>query len=184
MLKQVTLLVVMTIFSLVALAEEPTNQAETLKWEDLIPEGYDPYTLLDQFFAENNIDTLPDDDPKVAEFQERLRKLEENAPINENLNGKLVRLPGYVIPLETDGQKSSEFLLVPYFGACIHVPPPPANQTVYVITKDQAGAEIRRLFDIVWVTGEMKALSFSSDLANAGYTMESIQVTPYQQTTR
>ena len=50
-----------------------------------------------------------------------------------SLNGQYVKLPGYVVPLESDaGGLLSEFLLVPYYGACIHVPPPPSNQIVYV----------------------------------------------------
>ena len=52
---------------------------------------------------------------------------------NKSLDGATVRLPGFIIPLDArrDGVLD-EFLLVPYFGACIHVPPPPPNQLVYV----------------------------------------------------
>jgi hypothetical protein len=84
-----------------------------------------------------------------------------------------------VVPLETDGKRTSEFLLVPYFGACIHVPPPPANQTILVKTKAKEGAEIRKLYDVVWVTGVLKTELFVGDLAHAGYRIDAHQVDPY-----
>jgi hypothetical protein len=73
--------------------------------------------------------------------------------VNENLNEQQVRLAGYVLPLEMDGLKITEFLLVPYVGACIHEPVPPANQIVLV--KFAQGIEVKGQFTPVWVQGEM-----------------------------
>jgi uncharacterized protein len=73
--------------------------------------------------------------------------------VNENLNGQQVRLAGYVLPLEMDGLKITEFLLVPYVGACIHEPVPPANQIVLV--KFAQGIEVDGRFTPVWVRGKM-----------------------------
>ncbi|MFD2231331.1 DUF3299 domain-containing protein [Alkalimarinus sediminis] len=73
--------------------------------------------------------------------------------VNEDLNGQKVRLPGYVLPLEMDGLKVTEFLLVPYVGACIHEPVPPANQIVLV--KFAPGVEVNGRFTPVWVQGKM-----------------------------
>ena len=73
--------------------------------------------------------------------------------VNETLNGQLVRLAGYVLPLEMDGLKITEFLLVPYVGACIHEPVPPANQIVLV--KFAQGIEVDGRFTPVWVQGKM-----------------------------
>jgi hypothetical protein len=64
-------------------------------------------------------------------------------------------------------------------GACIHVPPPPANQTVYVKVP-KADAQIRNAFDTVWVTGVLSAKPFTSDLATAGYQIEAEEITPYE----
>jgi hypothetical protein len=75
--------------------------------------------------------------------------------VNEGLVGKTVRLPGYVLPLQVKGKKAVEFLLVPTVGACIHTPPPPANQVVHVVYPD--GIEISGLFTPVWISGEMTA---------------------------
>ncbi|WP_245232488.1 DUF3299 domain-containing protein [Thiorhodococcus minor] len=71
------------------------------------------------------------------------------------------------------------FLLVPYFGACIHTPPPPASQTVYVVMP--AGEPYQGgLFDTVWVTGTIHALTDRSALAAAGYRIDAERVTPYE----
>jgi len=150
-----------------------------LEWSDLIPQGYNPDELVEQYRKKYNIDELPEDDPHVIELLQKLDELEKAAPLNLSLNGKIVKLPGFVVPLETDGENATEFLLVPYFGACIHVPPPPVNQIVYVTTQDRKGASIRGMFDTVWVTGTMKAAKLSTDLADAGYTILASRVEPY-----
>jgi hypothetical protein len=75
--------------------------------------------------------------------------------VNESLVGETVRIPGYVVPLEFADQKTVEFLLVPTAGACIHTPPPPANQLVHV--RYPKGLDFRGLYDPVWVKGRMEA---------------------------
>lgn len=87
-----------------------------------------------------------------AEITEKRRKAAES--VNESLDGKRVRMPGYVLPLEVDGRKVTEFLLVPYVGACIHEPVPPPNQIVHV--KNAQGFEAAGLFTSVWVEGVIR----------------------------
>jgi len=82
--------------------------------------------------------------------------------VNENLNGQPVRLAGYVLPLEMGGSKITEFLLVPYVGACIHEPVPPANQIVRV--KFERGFEVDGRFTPVWVQGKMITQIGNSEL--------------------
>ena len=96
--------------------------------------------------------------------------------VNE-LDGKVVKIPGFVVPLEGSSDTTKEFLLVPYFGACIHVPPPPPNQIVYVKFPD--GVPIDNIYDAVWVTGTLATQVWEGDLATVGYTMQGIEVTPY-----
>ena len=104
------------------------GQARTIGWEQLIPAGWDPYKDLKAL----NLDKLKDNDPKAEEALKKMRKMWDNAPINPLILGQSVRLPGYVVPLEDLAAGIKEFLLVPYFGACVHSPPPPANQIVHV----------------------------------------------------
>ncbi len=145
-----------------------------LEWDALIPEQWRPDKLLEQYDAS----ALADDDPRVAELMDKLRKVWTEAPVVPGLDGKRVKLPGFVVPLEGDDDRVSEFLLVPYYGACIHVPPPPANQTVHVVTEEGHGYR-GKLFDAVWVTGTLRVQSTSSDLANAGYSIRASRVEPY-----
>ncbi|MCA0869306.1 DUF3299 domain-containing protein [Lutimaribacter marinistellae] len=84
--------------------------------------------------------------------------------VNEDLVGMSVRLPGYVLPLEFKDRKVVEFLLVPTVGACIHTPPPPANQIVHVVYPK--GIEVNGLFTPVWITGTMVA---QSSVQTVGY---------------
>ena len=84
--------------------------------------------------------------------------------VNEELVGTTVRLPGYVLPLEFKDRKAVEFLLVPTVGACIHTPPPPANQIVHVVYPE--GIEVNGLFTPVWITGTMVA---QSSVQTVGY---------------
>lgn len=90
---------------------------------------------------------------------------------------QVVRMPGYVVPLAFQEAKVTEFLLVPYVGACIHVPPPPPNQLVFV--KLDTPIHIRQLFEPVWVTGIMNSTPHQTELAEAGYEIAAIEVEPY-----
>lgn len=87
---------------------------------------------------------------EVAEKQRALA----NA-VNPAIDGKTVRLPGYVLPLEFSGKQVTEFLLVPWVGACIHTPPPPPNQIVHVVADKPF--DVSGMYDAVWVTGRMAA---------------------------
>jgi len=147
-----------------------------LVWDDLIPADWQPERIMEEYDADN----LTDEDPRAQELMDRLKQLWAEAPVVEGLDGRDVRIPGFVVPLEIDAKSVSEFLLVPYFGACIHVPPPPANQTVLVTTADgqpyQGG-----LFDTVWVEGRMRVTPFSNELGDAGYHVEDARVSIYEE---
>jgi hypothetical protein len=149
--------------------------AKEIEWDALIPEDWRPDVLMDQF----NADDISDDDPRAQEFLDKLMALWSQAPVVPTLEGQQVKLPGFVVPLEMDAEKIDQFLLVPYYGACIHVPPPPANQTVHVLTREGMAFE-GQLFDTVWVTGTMRVERMSSELADAGYRLEDATVEPYE----
>ncbi len=172
-----SLLIAFTLFLVYSpLNATASEQVIDLEWDAMIPDDYRPDKIMAQF---GDVNELEDDDPRTLKIIEQLEEAFSKAPVVESLNGKRVKLPGYVIPLEGDGEKVSEFLLVPYYGACIHVPPPPANQTVYVKVP-KGDAKIRRVFDTVWVIGTLSAKSFTSDLATAGYQLEAEEVILYK----
>lgn len=93
-------------------------------------------------------------------------------------NGETVRLSGYVVPLDFNGETTSRFLLVPFVGACIHVPPPPPNQIVYVETSEPY--PLSEVFEAVTVRGEMMATAEQTQIAEVGYTMTLSRVRPYE----
>jgi hypothetical protein len=152
------------------------NLGPALEWDDLIPRDWQPETLFEQY----DIDNIDDDDPRADELLAKLEQLWADAPVVQELDGRMIRLPGFVVPLDMDATEMREFLLVPYFGACIHVPPPPSNQTVYVVTTD--GAAYRGdMFDTVWVEGTMHIERFSNELGEAGYRIDAVSVSPYEE---
>jgi hypothetical protein len=107
--------------------------------------------------------------------------------VNGSLDGQIVRMPGYILPLEFSGKEVSEFLLVPYVGACIHTPPPPPNQIVHV-KADKPVANVT-VFSAVWVTGRLAAVSAKKSLSlvdgaadiDIGYSMRATTVELYKE---
>jgi hypothetical protein len=150
-----------------------TAAPRTIGWEALVPADWDPMKDLKGL----NLSILSDADPRATAALAKLREAWDNAPINPAVVGQTVRLPGYLVPLEETKDGLKEFLLVPYFGACIHSPPPPANQIVHVLPK--APAKGLRSMDTVWVTGVLTGTRTDSYMGMSGYRIEATQVTPY-----
>ncbi|NEZ04356.1 DUF3299 domain-containing protein [Wenzhouxiangella sp. XN201] len=94
------------------------------------------------------------------------------------LDGKRIRIPGFVVPIETDGEGRLEtFFLVPYFGACIHVPPPPANQIIYGRLKEPI--EMVNIWDAFYMEGTLNIEEVSNETADSAYTMAVEALKPY-----
>ena len=136
--------------------------------ERLASQGLDPDWLFEQ-----------------REIVMNQRRLAASEP-NPDLLGETVRLPGYLLPLDVVDQKAVEFLLVPTVGACIHTPPPPANQMVFV--RYAKGFEVDELYKPVWISGEMRAQSRVQELSyvdgsadiETTYLMDALSVEIYQ----
>lgn len=136
-----------------------------IMWEDLIPPGL-PYS---EIIGEGEIDEVNDTWNPIYDA---------NAiKLNEALNGAYIKMPGFVIPLETSAEGVTGFMLVPYVGACIHTPPPPANQLVMVTTSTPWPGD--QLWDPVWVTGRMSAQLQSTELGQAGYSIVADEMEAY-----
>lgn len=122
---------------------------------------------------------------KRKEYMEGGRQ--QGRAVNAELDGQTVRMPGYILPLEFSGKDITEFLLVPYVGACIHTPPPPPNQIVHVKT-DKPVSNVT-VFSPVWVTGRLSAVSAKKSLSlvdgaseiNVGYAIRASMVELYKQ---
>lgn len=146
------------------------NEPRTLEWPDLIPPEERDRPRIGSIRAR----PLFDDESGPAAAQEG------SSGVNKSLDRKLVKLPGFIVPLAVDKkQMITEFLLVPYFGACIHVPPPPPNQIVYV--KSSNPIHVNTMYDAVWVSGELRTLQASTGLATASYSLTASKIEKYEE---
>ncbi len=155
-------------------SSSPSGYKET-GWDDLLPKNWDPMKELRAL----NLGTFSDADPRATKALQKMRELWDRAPVEESLRGERIRIAGFMVPLERKGHRVTEFLLVPYFGACIHVPPPPANQIIHVVTsKPLKDAEAMNTF---WVSGTMDIDHTDSAWGASGYKMKADLVTPYKE---
>ena len=139
-----------------------SDEARTLQWDDLLPAGERaPPQVVDHAMI-----TSFDDFPYSVD-----------AKTVPELAGVYARLPGFVVPLDTVDGKVASLLLVPYFGACIHQPPPPPNQIVHVRFAEPVVLD--SMYTPVWVTGVMKLEKYSG-LADSGYAMDAQEMEEYR----
>jgi hypothetical protein len=143
-------------------------------WKALVPPDWDPMKAL----RELDMGNLSDSDPRAMRALEQLRAAWDNAPVEPALNGARIRIPGFVVPLERQRDQITEFLLVPYFGACIHTPPPPSNQIIHVIPARSLKSVAT--MDAVWVSGVLETVRSETGMGNAGYRMRAEVVVPYK----
>lgn len=96
----------------------------------------------------------------------------------KKLDGKRIRIPGFIVPLDDADEQGAEFLLVPYYGACVHTPPPPPNQMAFVSMTD--GKQVKlALFDAIWMEGTLRIVNYESPYGSVGYTIEGVSMRPY-----
>ena len=157
-------------------ADAPHAPVRTLTWSQLVPAGWS----LAQTFGDAELAKLQDNDPRANEILVRMRDAADQAPTNAALAGQLIRIPGFVVPLEESRGEITEFLLVPYFGACIHTPPPPANQIIHVKNASQSqGLQGLRSMDVVWVTGRLQISRADTMMGVSGYHVSADSVARY-----
>ena len=150
----------------------------TIQWEDLVPADWDPF----KDFKDLNFQLLDDGDPRANALLKKMREVWDAAPHNPAIVGQQVRIPGFIVPLEDTNAGLKEFLLVPYFGACIHSPPPPANQIIHVLPRTPAKGF--RSMDTVWVSGPVAVTRTDSYMGVSTYRIEATAVTRYEERRR
>jgi hypothetical protein len=150
-----------------------------LEWDDLMPADWDLLAQLNKLRGGPE-GAIEDGSPQADAIMRKFISAGQSAPVIPELDGQRVKIPGFVVPLDFEDKSLKEFLLVPYFGACIHVPPPPANQVVYV--KTAKAHEFAGLYDPVWVTGTLRTQAHLNDVGNAGYTLEAVTIEAYKET--
>lgn len=124
-------------------------------WDDLIPPG----VAYSEIIGEGEIDLINDTWNPIYDANA--------VKLNDALDGAYIKMPGFIIPFDIGAEGVTRFMLVPYVGACIHTPPPPANQLVMVDSSQPWPNDA--LWDPVWVTGRMRTQLQTTDLATTGY---------------
>jgi len=145
-----------------------------INWDALMPADWNPMKSMEAI----NLGAMNDGDPRAQKALEQMREAWNNAPVSSALNGTRVRIAGFVVPLEGQRGEVSEFLLVPYFGACIHTPPPPPNQIIHVNPAQPLKSEAAS--EAVWVSGILETVRSETGMGNASYRMRGVTVTPYR----
>ncbi|GAB1256963.1 hypothetical protein NBRC116494_14650 [Aurantivibrio plasticivorans] len=159
------------------------SEYQTIQWVDLIPEE-DLVALLN---PPSVIDEIPDG--SIDDSIEKIGELNKNSPYGRALkstqiipefNDKKIRIPGFVVPLDSDeDQRITSFFLVPYFGACLHLPPPPPNQIIYA--EFPKGLVVDVLYDPFWIEGTVKTEINSTMLGTSAYTMTVDRIEIYEE---
>ena len=146
-----------------------------LEWENLVPgdtlnpdERGLPWIGPEVRLGEITHDQIPLLQPKS----------DKPAPLVTDYNGKTIKIAGYMVPLDFESTQVKEFLLVPYVGACIHVPPPPGNQIIYI--KSEKGVPVYDIYTPINVTGKLQSGEFKTAIAvEIGYSMQLDVITEY-----
>ena len=169
-------------------------EVTTVSWEDLMPEGEDERleTLYTEFYS--NLEQQYKNDQTTLMGSQEYNALLSSIPdgsandtmeqigtfnVVSDLDGQAIRIPGYIVPLNfSQSSEYDEFLLVPYFGACLHTPPPPPNQMVFVRAKP--AAKVASIDEPVWLEGTLKTGEFLSELGDSAYEMNLSKIEAYE----
>ncbi len=167
-----------------ATATQPI-QYRDVEWTDLMPED-DLQALLN---PPQDIMDIPDGSEMdqisgqisnaIAQASDsRYQQALTSTRVVEAMNDQLIRIPGFIVPIDFDDkQMTTRFFLVPYFGACIHVPPPPPNQILLV--DYPKGIKVDELYDPFHISGRLKTSMFQHEMATSAYLLEAADVQLY-----
>ena len=207
----------MVIVSMIPCLLASAGEVRQLSWKDLVPGHLTSKDLManlnqDQrdiaIWVINMLEQLPDRGPDTEQYYQQVdeamptlkkagidiaeilaKRKEIQTAVVKELNGQNIRIAGYLLPLEASAGKVTEFLLVPYIGACIHAPPPPPNQIVHVKVLQKSGYKNKKIYEPVWVTGKLAIKSMSKELYLAdgsagidiGYSIQTNQIESYKE---
>lgn len=156
----------------------PLSDFKTVEWADLMPKEDLEALLNPPSYVTDVEDGSMEDQISnqmrntiAAASDDRYQQALNSIDVVPEMNGKPIRIPGFIVPLEfNDDQTITQFFLVPFFGACIHVPPPPPNQIIYV--NYPQGFKLDVLYNPIWVSGVLKTSLVENNMAVAAYSME------------
>ena len=165
---------------------KPSTDFNEIEWTDLIPAAelealMNPPDYLSQIVDGSSEDQI--DSQIQTTFEEAPQSAYDMALVSTNVvedfDDQNIKLPGFIVPLEFDENfVLTEFFLVPYFGACLHTPPPPPNQIIFV--KHPDGFALESIEQPYWISGLLTTDSETNDMAHAAYSMTAMNISPYE----
>ncbi|WP_409426016.1 DUF3299 domain-containing protein [Pseudoalteromonas sp. RW-H-Ap-1] len=180
---------VIAVASLVFTCESAAQSTsyEEIAWIQLMPKDdldalLNPPEYLEEIVDGSEQDTLNSLDAKPFDNEQdkRYQQALSSVRVIESYNNKKLRIPGFIVPLESEeGKRISEFFVVPYFGACLHMPPPPPNQIIYV--KFDQGVDLKSLYDAFWFEGTLTINTVENELGTSAYQLKLDNVLPYEE---
>lgn len=166
-------------------AQTPTATYRDVEWTDLMP----PEDLEALLNPPEELMEIPDGSEmdqisnqianSIAQASDsRYQQALSSTSVVKEMDNQQIRIPGFIVPIDFDeNQMTTRFFLVPYFGACIHVPPPPPNQIILV--DYPKGIKVDELYDPFHISGKLKASLFQHEMATSSYLLEAADVQPY-----
>lgn len=171
------------------LATEKWDAAKfkTIEWTDLMPKhDYEALINPPSYVTDVEDGSIEDQitnqikSSVAAAKDDDYQKALVSTSVVEDMNGKAIRIPGFIVPLEfDDDQTITQFFLVPFFGACIHVPPPPPNQIIFV--NYPKGLKLNALYDPFWISGIVTTSLVENDIATSSYSLLMLDFEPYNE---
>ncbi len=160
-----------------ALAQQPAALSDEITWDDLWPPGEDERLeeIYLAYIAELEVDSA--DSIVEGSALDEMMQFGTFTTVEE-LNNTRVKVPGYVVPLDFSADHEyTEFLIVPYFGACLHTPPPPPNQIIFA--KSKKPLKIEDIYIAYWFEGVLKTERNDTSLADAAYALDVAKMSAY-----
>ena len=148
------------------------NSYQTVEWFELMPEWEAEVLSTIDLVIDHTGKTNPLTDG--GDYQKALT----STNVVSNLDGQLIKIAGFIVPLEFKDKVITQFLLVPFFGACIHVPPPPPNQIIFVDYPSGINNK-RNMRSPIWITGKIETTLIEGDLATTAYSLQAHQHKEY-----
>ncbi len=169
---------VMTLFMFASAHSAYASEFKEIDWIELMPKA-DLEALLNPPSYVTDVEDGSLEDQLANQIQsspvtvpkDRYQQALVSQEVVAEMDGKMIRLPGFIVPLEYKSEQIvTKFFLVPYFGACIHVPPPPPNQIILI--DYPKGLKLESIYDPYWLTGVLKVTLTQNDVATSSYSLE------------
>ncbi len=186
------LLLLVHVFMPVARAQAAAEATvyRSLIWIDLLPDEdlralLNPPAILHVSSEEDTTEQLSlrrdDDGNFLAAEDDPFQLALTSTKVRPELDGQQVRLPGFIVPVVyNEEEEVTEFFLVPYFGACIHVPPPAPNQLLYATFPP--GLHLPSIYEAYTVSGLLRTEITDNSIALSAYRLDAAVIEHYVDT--